>query len=166
MINFHLANHMSVDADKWGDGFIYLNMWMSVPMEIGIGLWLCTFFTLLFCLCRVSPTMIFWTIGTQPLTSIFVLGGKKNMCISISFARLECLGWTFDHGIDDTSTDPTRKTLWQDRERELGQDGWTDSTYDRGLDRDQSRQVVLLVCRQLKKENVVRTGGEPISCDF
>ncbi|KAG0043529.1 hypothetical protein BGZ83_011294, partial [Gryganskiella cystojenkinii] len=35
-----ITNHMATDADKWADGIVYLNMWISVPMEIGVGLWL------------------------------------------------------------------------------------------------------------------------------
>ncbi|KAF9987959.1 hypothetical protein BGZ75_010223 [Mortierella antarctica] len=35
-----IMNHMSVDADAWIEGFIFLTMWISIPAEIGIGLWL------------------------------------------------------------------------------------------------------------------------------
>ncbi|GJJ75169.1 hypothetical protein EMPS_07527 [Entomortierella parvispora] len=35
-----ITNLMATDADKWGDCIIYLNMWLSVPMEISVGLWL------------------------------------------------------------------------------------------------------------------------------
>ncbi|KAG0358621.1 hypothetical protein BGZ54_010349 [Gamsiella multidivaricata] len=35
-----ITNHMSVDADIWGDGVIFLTMGISIPAEIAIGIWL------------------------------------------------------------------------------------------------------------------------------
>ncbi|KAG0197026.1 hypothetical protein BGX28_009470, partial [Mortierella sp. GBA30] len=35
-----IMNHMSVDAEVWCEGFIFLTMWISIPAEIGTGLWL------------------------------------------------------------------------------------------------------------------------------
>jgi ABC-type multidrug transport system fused ATPase/permease subunit len=36
-----ITNHMSVDADIWGDSFLFLTMWISVPSEIIIGILQC-----------------------------------------------------------------------------------------------------------------------------
>ncbi|GJJ68246.1 ATP-binding cassette, subfamily C (CFTR/MRP), member 1 [Entomortierella parvispora] len=33
-----ITNHMAVDAEQWGDAMIYLSMWISIPIEIVIGL--------------------------------------------------------------------------------------------------------------------------------
>ncbi|KAF9184642.1 Multidrug resistance-associated protein 1 [Haplosporangium sp. Z 11] len=35
-----ITNHMAIDADVWSEGFIFLTMWISVPAEIGLGIWL------------------------------------------------------------------------------------------------------------------------------
>ncbi|KAF9360307.1 Multidrug resistance-associated protein 1 [Mortierella sp. AD094] len=32
-----IMNHMSVDADIWGEGGIFLTMWISIPAEIAVG---------------------------------------------------------------------------------------------------------------------------------
>ncbi|KAF9287125.1 hypothetical protein BGZ68_002228 [Mortierella alpina] len=34
-----IMNHMSVDADAWIEGFIFLTMWISIPAEIGWSVW-------------------------------------------------------------------------------------------------------------------------------
>ncbi|KAF9436431.1 hypothetical protein BGZ76_003993 [Entomortierella beljakovae] len=36
-----IMNHMSVDADFWGEGLIFLTMWISMPTEIILGLLQC-----------------------------------------------------------------------------------------------------------------------------
>ncbi|KAG0307447.1 Multidrug resistance-associated protein 1, partial [Dissophora globulifera] len=33
-----IVNHVSIDAEIWGDAFIYLSSWISIPVEIGIAL--------------------------------------------------------------------------------------------------------------------------------
>ncbi|KAF9112250.1 Multidrug resistance-associated protein 1 [Mortierella sp. AM989] len=33
-----ITNHMAVDAEQWGDAMIYLSMWVSIPIEIGVAL--------------------------------------------------------------------------------------------------------------------------------
>lgn len=35
-----IMNHMSVDTDVWTDAMFYLSMWVSLPVEIGIAMWL------------------------------------------------------------------------------------------------------------------------------
>ncbi|GJJ77404.1 hypothetical protein EMPS_09763 [Entomortierella parvispora] len=35
-----ITNLMSVDAERWDEGFIFLSMWISFPIEIGSSLWL------------------------------------------------------------------------------------------------------------------------------
>ncbi|KAG0022326.1 hypothetical protein BGZ80_000525 [Entomortierella chlamydospora] len=35
-----ITNHMSVDADTWSDGAIFLTMWIAIVAEIAVGLWL------------------------------------------------------------------------------------------------------------------------------
>ncbi|KAF8963069.1 hypothetical protein BGZ46_001047, partial [Entomortierella lignicola] len=35
-----IMNHMSVDADTWTEGFQYLAMWISLPIEISAAMWL------------------------------------------------------------------------------------------------------------------------------
>ncbi|KAG0012452.1 Multidrug resistance-associated protein 1, partial [Entomortierella chlamydospora] len=33
-----ITNHMSVDADQWWDMIVYLSMWISIPIEVGIAM--------------------------------------------------------------------------------------------------------------------------------
>ncbi|KAF9347394.1 Multidrug resistance-associated protein 1 [Mortierella sp. AD094] len=35
-----ITNHMAVDAEQWGDAMIYLSLWVSIPIEIGVALYL------------------------------------------------------------------------------------------------------------------------------
>ncbi|KAF9315904.1 Multidrug resistance-associated protein 1 [Podila horticola] len=35
-----ITNHMAVDAEVWGDALIYLSMWLAIPLELGIALYL------------------------------------------------------------------------------------------------------------------------------
>ncbi|KAF9113374.1 hypothetical protein BGX27_001702 [Mortierella sp. AM989] len=35
-----IMNHMSVDADTWTEGLLYLSMWISLPIEISTAMWL------------------------------------------------------------------------------------------------------------------------------
>ncbi|KAF9174916.1 hypothetical protein BGX21_008836 [Mortierella sp. AD011] len=35
-----IVNHMSVDADSWTEGFVYISMWVSLPIEISTAMWL------------------------------------------------------------------------------------------------------------------------------
>lgn len=35
-----ITNHMAVDAEVWGDSLIYLSMWLAIPLELGIALYL------------------------------------------------------------------------------------------------------------------------------
>ncbi|KAG0250264.1 Canalicular multispecific organic anion transporter 2 [Mortierella polycephala] len=35
-----ITNHMAIDADVWSEGFSFLAMWISIPAEIGLGIWL------------------------------------------------------------------------------------------------------------------------------
>ncbi|KAG0031889.1 Multidrug resistance-associated protein 1 [Podila clonocystis] len=35
-----ITNHMAVDAEVWGDAMIYLSMWLAIPLELGIALYL------------------------------------------------------------------------------------------------------------------------------
>ncbi|KAF9436471.1 hypothetical protein BGZ76_003902 [Entomortierella beljakovae] len=35
-----ITNHMAVDAEQWGDAMIYLSMWVSIPIEICVALYL------------------------------------------------------------------------------------------------------------------------------
>ncbi|KAG0085747.1 Multidrug resistance-associated protein 1 [Podila epicladia] len=35
-----ITNHMAVDAEVWGDSMIYLSMWLAIPLELGIALYL------------------------------------------------------------------------------------------------------------------------------
>ncbi|KAF9201818.1 Multidrug resistance-associated protein 1 [Haplosporangium sp. Z 27] len=36
--NGEITNHMSVDADQWWDMVVYLSMWISIPVEVGIAM--------------------------------------------------------------------------------------------------------------------------------
>ncbi|KAF9997077.1 Multidrug resistance-associated protein 1 [Entomortierella chlamydospora] len=33
-----ITNHMAVDAEQWGDAMLYLSLWVSIPIEIGVAL--------------------------------------------------------------------------------------------------------------------------------
>ncbi|KAF9357104.1 Canalicular multispecific organic anion transporter 2 [Mortierella sp. NVP85] len=33
-----ITNHMAVDAEQWGDAFLHLTTWISIPVEIGVAL--------------------------------------------------------------------------------------------------------------------------------
>ncbi|KAF9215156.1 Multidrug resistance-associated protein 1 [Podila verticillata] len=35
-----ITNHMAVDAETWGDALIYLSMWLAIPLELGVALYL------------------------------------------------------------------------------------------------------------------------------
>ncbi|KAI8603338.1 multi drug resistance-associated protein MRP [Dissophora ornata] len=35
-----ITNHMAVDAEQWGDALVYLSSWVSIPIEIGVALFL------------------------------------------------------------------------------------------------------------------------------
>ncbi|KAG0275623.1 Canalicular multispecific organic anion transporter 2 [Linnemannia exigua] len=35
-----ITNHMAVDAEQWNDGMVFLSTWVSIPLEIGIALFL------------------------------------------------------------------------------------------------------------------------------
>ncbi|KAF9428970.1 hypothetical protein BGZ76_001983 [Entomortierella beljakovae] len=35
-----IINHMSVDADTWTEGMLFLSMWISLPIEISVAMWL------------------------------------------------------------------------------------------------------------------------------
>ncbi|KAG0033927.1 Canalicular multispecific organic anion transporter 2 [Podila clonocystis] len=35
-----ITNHMAVDAEVWGDAMIYLSMWLAIPLELSIALYL------------------------------------------------------------------------------------------------------------------------------
>ncbi|KAF9171969.1 Multidrug resistance-associated protein 1 [Mortierella sp. AD011] len=35
-----ITNHMAVDAEQWGDAMLYLSLWVSIPIEIGVALYL------------------------------------------------------------------------------------------------------------------------------
>ncbi|KAG0042095.1 Multidrug resistance-associated protein 1, partial [Gryganskiella cystojenkinii] len=69
-----ITNHMSVDADKWADSFIFLNMWISGPMEIGIGLWL-----------------LFRLLGWSVLAGVFIMVSMTPLQIlrAKHFGRIE-----------------------------------------------------------------------------
>lgn len=38
-----IMNLMSVDADVWTEAMLYFSMWISLPVEISIAMWLCKF---------------------------------------------------------------------------------------------------------------------------
>lgn len=38
-----IVNHVSVDADVWQDGLYDMSSWFSLPIEIGVAMWLCKY---------------------------------------------------------------------------------------------------------------------------